>query len=1337
MDLPLNLGTPGQKNSRAATNNAPAIYDIKHDPVLPAANQGIMITARVEDPDGSLSVVLNYRFDPATAYTSISMNDNGTGDDPMANDGIFTSKIPGTTTGTMVAFYVQATDGKAVVSRFPSIAPNQQCLVRVGETQPAGSLGTYRLWMTQATATRWTSRNKLNNAPLDVTFVYGNERVIYNMGAMFAGSPYISPGYSTPSGSLCGYTGDFPKDDQFLGSSDFILDWPGRDPTGVAENLSYWIADQLNLPNTHRRFIHLHVNGQNEQTRGSVYEDVQQPGGDMLKEWFPEDSDGKFYKIERWFEFSNTISLIDSPQPRLQNYTTTGGNKKLARYRWNWIGRSVKDSPNDYDDLFALVDAVNATGPEPYTSQTLALADIDEMMGIFAVERIINNFDSWGHQIGKNMYAYKPRSGRWSTFMFDNDWLMNASNQAGYSPASVLFTPCEDPTVARMFNHPPFRRAFFRAIRKAVDGPLKAEKLNPRADAMNAALAANGVTRSAGGALASAGAVKTFLQQRRDYLVSQLTPLAAPFAISSNGGLDYESLTNLTTLTGTAPIEVVTIKVNGNAYPVSWTGVNVWSLNMPLNVTTNRLSLEAVDEAGALISGGTDMIIVVFRGSLESPVGHVVFNEIMYNPVQTGASFVELHNTASTTTFDLSNWRIEGVNFIFPQGTLLPPGGFLVVAKDREVFVSNYGNSIPVVGEFIGLLRNSGESLWLIQPGLTPDQDVVIDHLTYANSEPWPPNANGLGSSLQLLDAAQDNSRVSNWAAAKLMTNTTPSINLIPMSKSWKYNQSGTDLGSNWMNPDYDDSGWVAGSALFFVESSALPAPKTTPLTLGATTYYFRTHFSFDGDPANLLLDLTTVVDDGAVYYLNGHELYRQGMSEGLVTYATLSQQLVDNAALEGSILRDATYLKKGDNVLAVEVHQNNTGSSDIVFGMMLDTAPRVQQLATPGSVNSVAAMLPNFPSLWLNEIEPVNLSGIRDESGQNEPWVELHNNGKTAINLTGWHLTDNPTNLARWNFPTGTTIEAGQFLVIWLDGQSSETTQTSIHANFRPPPQDGMLALVFPSVNGDAVLDYINYSGLPHDRSFGRYPDASENQSQLFHIATPASRNDNSAPALPVFINEWMASNQSIPDPSDNDFDDWIELYNPNNTPIDLTGYALSDNPADIRQRFIIPNGFRIEGHGFMMVWADDESPVNPKELHVPFKLDRGGDHILLFAPNGSLVDSITFGIQTNNISQGRWPDGGLEVRFLSKATPQSSNLGVAGLGNMRLHALLENPTQLVIQWMSEPRRIYRIQYKRDLSEVAWRDLTEITATGLASEISQQISSETRCYYRVLRTTP
>src|SRR5207247_3316364 len=77
-------------------------------------------------------------------------------------------------------------------------------------------------------------------------------------------------------------------------------------------------------------------------------------------------------------------------------------------------------------------------------------------------------------------------------------------------------------------------------------------------------------------------------------------------------------------------------------------------------------------------------------------------------------------------------------------------------------------------------------------------------------------------------------------------------------------------------------------------------------------------------------------IDDGAVWYLNGFEIYRARMPEGTVRYSTLAQQQFSEGAADFFIF-DSTNLFVGDNVMAVEVHQTSATSSDIVFGTLVD----------------------------------------------------------------------------------------------------------------------------------------------------------------------------------------------------------------------------------------------------------------------------------------------------------------------------------------------------------------------------------------------------------------
>ena len=219
--VPTHLGTPGLPNSRAVGNAAPAIYDVAHHPALPATNQPVLVTARVHDPDGISLVQLNYRLDPSLTLTTVTMVDDGNNGDELAGDGIFSASIPAQLGGKLVAFSVSATDGfsPAATNRFPNDAPARECLVRFGESAPFGSFGTYRLWMTQATQTRWSSRVPASNQPLDCTFVNGSQRVVYNVGAYYSGSAIKTRNFNTPTGNPCDYNVRFPPDDPLLGAA--------------------------------------------------------------------------------------------------------------------------------------------------------------------------------------------------------------------------------------------------------------------------------------------------------------------------------------------------------------------------------------------------------------------------------------------------------------------------------------------------------------------------------------------------------------------------------------------------------------------------------------------------------------------------------------------------------------------------------------------------------------------------------------------------------------------------------------------------------------------------------------------------------------------------------------------------------------------------------------------------------------------------------------------------------------------------------------------------------------------------------------------------------------
>src|SRR5207249_2277402 len=179
---------------------------------------------------------------------------------------------------------------------------------------------------------------------------------------------------------------------------------------------------------------------------------------------------------------------------------------------------------------------------------------------------------------------------------------------------------------------------------------------------------------------------------------------------------------NLVTLTGLAPVEIKTIRVNGVAYPVTWGSVTNWNMNVPLSAAVNTLRLQAFDVHGNLLTNYNATVTVNYTGAIELPQDQLVINEIMYAAALPDAEFVELYNNSSEVTFDLSNLRFNGLDYTFPEGSTIAPNSFVVLAKDRAAFNDAYPGGIPVFGLFNGKLDLDGETITLIKPGATPAQ---------------------------------------------------------------------------------------------------------------------------------------------------------------------------------------------------------------------------------------------------------------------------------------------------------------------------------------------------------------------------------------------------------------------------------------------------------------------------------------------------------------------------------------------------------------------------------------------------------------------------------------
>ncbi len=168
----------------------------------------------------------------------------------------------------------------------------------------------------------------------------------------------------------------------------------------------------------------------------------------------------------------------------------------------------------------------------------------------------------------------------------------------------------------------------------------------------------------------------------------------------------------------------------------------------------------------------------------------VFMNEIMYQPAgipePTELEFIELVNSGSTAV-DVSGWRFDkGVDFTFPDGTIMPPGTFLVVASDVAAFAAGNPSVSPVIGGWMGNLGNGGEQVRLIDAG-----GQTVDSVAYADEGDWAwrvreatfggwawvSPADGGGRSLELRNAAVDHDNGQNWGSSQVAGGTPGAVN--------------------------------------------------------------------------------------------------------------------------------------------------------------------------------------------------------------------------------------------------------------------------------------------------------------------------------------------------------------------------------------------------------------------------------------------------------------------------------------------------------------------------------------------------------------------------------
>jgi hypothetical protein len=677
---------------------------------------------------------------------------------------------------------------------------------------------------------------------------------------------------------------------------------------------------------------------------------------------------------------------------------------------------------------------------------------------------------------------------------------------------------------------------YWRALQELINGPLNVANSGPLMDAKYNAFVANGLSVEN-----PASAIKPWLASARSSITSQLAAAnASGFSVSSSVTLSN----NLAYVTGIAPVNINTVLVNGTPYPITWTSVTGFRLAVPLNTGTNALSLAGVDRFGQPVAGASNFLAVTYSGTVPSPAGQVVLNEIMCNPAVSGAEFIELFNASSTTAFDLSGWQIPEVSYNFPSGSLISPGGFLVLAGNRAAYSAAYGATVPLFDTFPGTLNPNGGLLTL----LSAAGASVITRVRYSSAAPWPATTAQTGTSLQLIDPHQDNWRVGNWS----MSQTNGSG---PQPPQWQYvTLTGTAPRPILLVSMHNTPGDVYIDDLKLVAGS-VPEAGVNLLTNGD----FESPLS---GPWTVSANMATSAISTTVKHSGNASLHVIATSAG----DTISQSIWENTApivTNGTYTLSYWYLPSTNGSQLLIRLSGTSPNNNQVYSLQNIQPPAYVAPATctPAAPNSVAATLPPFPPLWINEIQADNLTGITNRAGQRAPWLELFNPTTNTVPLDGLYLANSFTNLTAWGFPTDAAMNPGEFKVVFADGHADLSTSNELHTGFVLTSGSGSVALSRLYQGLPQVLDYVEYTNLPPNYSYGSVPDGQSFFRQTFAFASPGATNNTAIASsfIPYANIGWVYTQDfdSLPDPG------MTSVNTANPVTINGTTYSLA-NPLD-----------------------------------------------------------------------------------------------------------------------------------------------------------------------------
>ncbi len=320
--------------------------------------------------------------------------------------------------------------------------------------------------------------------------------------------------------------------------------------------------------------------------------------------------------------------------------------------------------------------------------------------------------------------------------------------------------------------------------------------------------------------------------------------------------------------------------------------------------------------------------------------------------------------------------------------------------------------------------------------------------------------------------------------------------------------------------------------------------------------------------------------------------------------------------------------------------------------------------------------------SLRINEYVVRNKSTFRDENWESPDWIEIYNYGQESVWLGNVYLSDDIEDPQKFLLPD-IYLKSEECLLVLASG-GEDADDGYIRASFKLGEDDEGILLFC----DDRTIDYCEIVYLPVDISagyakngnFGYFSEptpGSQNTTQIFSTYDIEPKNHYEGL---LFINEYVPDNTYGLTNCEGQNCDWIELYNPNDSPVFLGDIFISDNENEL-DKFRLPD-MELAGKEYIVLYASGENDSKGSEICVPFRISTDDKKLILTHITGNIIDEAEVYDLNEDVSAGLNNEG--DVVFFAEPTPGSINSSQQYL-SPNISAFYKPMAEVVInEWMS-----------------------------------------------------